>query len=854
MIDSVHIVHLDSPMGIDEREPLVSFSLRNETISADIRGFRVVCLDEESNEVFSALLEKADNSIPITGVDFASYRKYEVVVQALSENGDIIEAESAFFVTADMSHNLGTKAKWITYAETERFRKEILFVTGGLEDKTKESIQGLCHGMYFRKSFYFDKKIKQAYVSVCGLGFYHLYLNGKKIGDRYLDSPQTDYRTGALYSTFDITDLMSEQNVFLASLGNGRHIEAYGYEPAPRLFIYGIVRFEDGSEAYIRTDSSWLCNGGPIKENSIYEGEHYDARDELDGWEDASFDVTGWKKAKETSGYKLRAQMMPPIMVTQSIPPRDIVMKGSGRWIVDFGHNMSGIVELCFNDAPEGTKVLLHFSELLDDEGELLSATARDAATEDWYICKGGKRERFSPSFTYHGFRYAEVVDYPGILDSSNIIARVVHTSLKRIGYFKSTNPLLNRIHDMIQWSQRANVMSIPTDCPQREERMGWLGDVQLVSEQAICNFDMAAFYRKFLNDIELSQLENGALSDVTPPYWSLYPADPSWGGAYATIMWNLYFYYGDKQALCRHIDSLCRYADFLYEQTGGHLLHDFGKYGDWCPPACTYPKQTPLDITSNFFLMRDTKIVSEILSVLDDSRSKMYLDRFNDIKDAFNERFNNHGMYAFNKMSPIDRFGGMTSQVLPLALGIVPKEDEKRAVEILVDIINRRFDFHFDCGIVGIKYILPVLEKYGYSDVAYKLMTRKTYPSFGYMVEMGATTLWERWEFLAGKGMNSHNHVMFGSVDSWFYQYIGGIRPVAPNWSKVVISPSFIEDLEGASVSQETTRGVIRSSWFRRDGKVHLKVAFPLGMQVTVEAFGKSHVYANGGAFEFES
>ncbi|MDR3166555.1 MAG: glycoside hydrolase family 78 protein, partial [Treponema sp.] len=626
-------------------------------------------------------------------------------------------------------------------------------------------------------------------------------------------------------------------NACLASLGNGRQIEAYGFDPLPRMILCLYVRYGDGAVETLVSDDTWLCSAGPVKQNSIYEGETYDARDELRGWEEEAYDTGAWKPADAASGYPLEAQVLPPIRYTEQFRPRSLQKKPQGNWIVDFGQNLSGYVSLTIRNAEPGHTVKLHFSELLDEGGNLSTATTRRADTEDQYICRGEGPETFTPSFTYHGFRYAEIIDYPGVLQKEDLCAWVFHTDLERAGRFFCSHELLNRIHEIILWSQRANVMSIPTDCPQREERMGWLGDVQLVSEQAVYNFNMAAFYRKFLDDIRLSQREDGALSDVTPVYWSLYPADPAWGSAYATLLWNLYFYYDDRVSLVKHYPHLRRYVDFLFNQSEDGVLRGFGKYGDWCPPASTYPKQTPMDLSSSWFMLKDTKTTAEIAELIGNHRDAEELSqRAAYLTESFNRAFNDHGQYATTRMSPIDKQPGMTSQILPLALGIVPPEDEKRAVKLLLDALERRFDYHLDCGIVGTRYLFPVLEKYGYTEAAFKTLSQKTYPSFGYMVEQGATTLWERWEFLAGMGMNSHNHIMFGSVDSWFYRYLCGIIPLEPGWKRIAISPRFPSGINNACATLDTIRGTLGSEWKRTgDGTIELSVRLPPGIQAGI-------------------
>jgi alpha-L-rhamnosidase len=734
-----------------------------------------------------------------------------------------------------VSGTFDQKARWITWNGTEWFPPpKAAPAAENSEARLKDS---LAHGVYLRRGFELKGGVLNAWAAVCGLGYYHLYLNGRHVGDRILDPAQTDYHKRALYAVFDVKEYLAEGfNACLVSLGNGRQLEAYGFDPLPRMIFCLYVRYEDGTSETLVSDTTWRCSAGPVKQNSIYNGETYDARDELNGWEGETYDTTAWKPADPISGYPLAAQVLPPIRYTEQFRPRSLEKKSGGAWIVDFGQNLSGYVSLTIRNAEPGHTVKLRFSELLDEKGNLLTETASD--TEDRYICRGGTVETFTPSFTYHGFRYAEIVDFPGVLQKEDLRALVFHTDLERTGRFYCSHELLNRIHENILWSQRANVMSIPTDCPQRNERMGWLGDVQLVSEQAVYNFNMAAFYRKFLDDIRLSQREDGALSDVTPVYWPLYPADPAWGSAYATLLWKLYFYYDDTPSLVKHYPHVRRYTDFLFNLSKDGVLRDFGKYGDWCPPASTFPKQTPMDLSSSWFMLKDTKTAANIAEIIGkQSEAEELSKRAVCLTESFNRAFNDHGLYATTRMSPIDNHPGMTSQILPLALGIVPPEDEKRAVELLLEALERRFDYHADCGIVGIRYLFPVLEKYGYTEAVFQILSRKTYPSFGYMVEQGATTLWERWEFLAGKGMNSHNHIMFGSVDSWFYRYLCGIIPLEPGWKRISISPRFPSGINNACAALDTIRGPVGVEWKRTgEGLVELSVQMAPGIKAGIQ------------------
>jgi alpha-L-rhamnosidase len=838
-INDLRIEYLKNPLGIDTQKPLVTWKLQSDVQGDQQSGYRMICRTQNEHNVVldTGKVATTDNfSTALEHAALQSHGRYrmELIVYDKADKPSV-PMEATFSVGFLDSFN--DHASWITQPNPKRFIQDVLWVTGGLENSKVTDDQGLCHAIYLRKGFTIQKEVLDATLYVCGLGFNHTYINGQKVGTAVLDPAQTDYHKGALYSTYDVARLIREGfNACLFVLGNGRHIKAYGYDPKPRGIALIRITYGDGSIEEIPTDTTWLSSSGPIKENSIYEGEVYDARDELTGWDSQQFETSSWVHAEQIRGYPLSAQALPQITVTQTIAPVDIRRTPNNTWIIDFGQNMSALVKTIIRNGNQGHEISLRFSELLDQDGNLLTATTREANTEDRYICAGLPEEHWLPSFTYHGFRYAELVNYPGEPRIDDFKATVVHTELERTGWFSCSEPLINNIHSMIQWSQRANVMGIPTDCPQREERMGWLGDVQLVSEQAMFNFDMAAFYRKFLRDIKVSQTPEGALSDVTPVYWSLYPADPAWGTAYPTLLWGLYEQYGDISALEEHFEGVYAYVNFLYRQTKDGVLKDFGKYGDWCPPASTFPKQTPMDLTSSWFLYKDTLTVGKIARVLANLDVAHELEnRAELLLQAFNEAFNTKGQYITTKMSPIDRQAGMTSQVLPLALDMVPQQDQDKAFALLVDVIQRRFDYHIDTGIVGTRYLFDVLEGFGRPEIAYRMITQKTYPSWGYMLEMGATTLWERWEYLAGMGMNSHNHVMFGSVDAWFYKTLCGLKSLAPRWKEILARPYIPSQMKSAEARIDTPMGTVALSWQQSTDSVSIQLTVPVGSNLTL-------------------
>ncbi len=838
-INDIRIEYLHNPMGLDTRTPEISWKLASDRQGDRQTAYQLVVstADRLKTVLDTGKVLSAENRLRASGHEtWESHTRYLVELVVYDADGRMSASGTATFSIGFLDA-FGDHAQWITQPDPNRFSQTVLWVTGGLDGSKVNDAKGLCHGIYLRKAFEVTKEIREATLYVCGLGFNHTYLNGEKLGAAVLDPAQTDYHQGALYSTFDATPLLhTGYNAWMLVLGNGRHIKAYGYDPTPRGIGLLHIVHTDGSVSLVRTDESWLSSSGPILENSIYEGETYDARKAHAGWELEDFDTSSWKPAQRIEGYSLHAQTLPPVAVTETRAPVAMTRKPQGDWIIDFGQNMSALLEVVVRGAQPGRKLTLKFSELLDEEGNLLTATSREANTEDRYICAGNASETWLPSFTYHGFRFAQLSNYPGEPQIEDIRALVVHTALERVGQFTCSDPLLNRIHAMVQWSQRANVMGIPTDCPQREERMGWLGDVQLVSEQALYNYDMAAFYRKFLRDIKVSQTPEGTLSDVTPAYWPLYPADPAWGSAYPTLLWAMYSQYGAAAVLHEHFDGVRAYVDDLFRRTKEGVLRDFGKYGDWCPPASTFPKQTPIDVTSTWHLYKDTLTVRDICKVLGkENEYRQYAERTELLKESYNKAFNNHGQYATTRMSPIDKSAGMTSQTLPLALDLVPAADREKAEKLLVDVIQRRFDYHVDTGIVGTRYLFDVLDTLGRSDIALKIISQRTYPSWGYMLEMGATTLWERWEFLAGMGMNSHNHVMFGSVDAWFYKTLCGLAPLESRWSTISARPYIPTTLSSASASVDTPHGIVALAWKQDRQSIEIGMQVPVGAQLAL-------------------
>ncbi|MBA7647092.1 Alpha-L-rhamnosidase [subsurface metagenome] len=817
---------------------------------------------------------------------------YQILVAStrenlLNDNGDVwdsgkIESNKSVNVEYD-GKPLESKSTyywkvrwWDDEGQVSPFSEVTTFEMGLLTDDDWDAMW-IGGGDLLRTQFVIEGEVKQARAYVCGLGWYELRINGKKVGDHQLDPGQTDYDKLVLYSTYNVTDLLTEgENVIGVMLGSGRYAQDWSTEPpevlervksyknaSPKVILQLEIQLEDGSYRRVITDETWKVSKSPIVENDIYNGETYDGQLEKRGWDTPRYDDSEWKKAKvvEPPGGQLVSQAtLPPIKIIKAIQPVALTNPKSDVYVYDFGQNFTGWVRLTVS-GPRGTEVKLRHAEVLHPDGMINVIPNRSAKATDTYILKGEGIEVYEPRFTYHGFRYVEVTGYPGTPNLSTLQGVVVNSAVKPVGGFLCSNPLINSIHKNVLWTQLSNLMSVPTDCPQRNERMGWLGDAQLTAEEAIYNFDMAGFYTKWLRDIREAQEEDGSLPDVAPPYWLRYPADPPWGTTCIVIPWHLYLYYDDKRILEENYQLMKGWVNFLGTKNEGYIVK-YSKYGDWCPPGKYRPLDTPGELVSSWCYYHDALTLSNIARVLGKSTdAEKYAALSQSIKEAFNKEFLEEDYYGPSS-KVVDallrpdvypeperksyRKGLLctqTSNVLPLYMDMVPQNKKEAVLQNLFENVEIMHGCHLSTGILGTRYLLDTLTKYGRADLAYRLVIQTTYPSWGYMIREGATTLWERWEYLAGGGMNSHNHIMFGSVDTWFYKVLAGINqdPSAAGFKRVIIKPHIVGDLEHVSASVNTVLGLVSSSWMRGQNSLLLEVTLPVNSEgkVSVPVLG---------------
>jgi len=691
-----------------------------------------------------------------------------------------------------------------------------------------------------RKEFEATKPVRRAVVYYAGLGLSELYLNGAKVGDHVLSPGLTDYDKRVLYETFDVTrQLKQGRNAIRLWLGNGRYYAPRAQANTrnfayPKAILELDLEYEDGSREAVASDASWqLTTAGPIRANNEYDGEEYDARIEPN--------ASQWEPVQIVAppAGMLVSQMAEPLRVIETLHPKSLKELAPGVWIFDMGQNMVGWCRLTVA-GPNGTRVTLRHAETLNPDGSLYTANLRTARATDTYILKGEGKETWEPRFTYHGFRYVEMRGFPGRPTLASIEGRVVHDDMERSADFASSNDLLNQIHHNMFWGIRGNYRSIPTDCPQRDERQGWLGDRSQVSRSESYMFNVAAFYSKWESDLEDAQRPNGSVPVVAPNFWPFYYDDLTWPSTFLFVPGMLYEQYGDRRVLEREYPAMKKWMDHEHTfLTNGLMPKD--QYGDWCVPP-EDPKlihsKDPARITDKTLL--GTAYYYHLLQLM--ARYARMLDNESDatgyellasqVKEAFTRRY-------FRALEGKYDNGTQTSSILPLAFDMVPTDQRAAVIDSLLQKIEVESHGHVGTGLVGAQWLMRTLSDNGHADTAYQIATQKTYPGWGYMVAKGATTIWELWNGdTADPAMNSGNHVMqIGDLAVWMYEYLAGIRsdPEKPGFEHFLIHPYPAGDLSFVKASHESPFGKITSSWKRAAGKFTLDVTVPPNTSATV-------------------
>jgi alpha-L-rhamnosidase len=737
---------------------------------------------------------------------------------------------------------------------------------------------------YFRRSFQSNEKVKKATVYIIGLGHYELYVNGKTIGDQVLAEAPTDYTRSVLYNTFDVTrEIQKGKNVIGVVLGNGRFftmrpkykpkkIKEFGF---PKLLLQMEITYTDGSRKTIVSDGNWKFTAdGPIRSNNEYDGEEYDAKKELDGWKTAGYDDSNWMKPQLVAapGGRIEAQTNAPIKIMDTIKPVAIKLLKPGVWIMDMGQNMAGWVQMKVK-GQRGDRVTLRFAETLKPNGELNTANLRDAKATDIYTLKGGDEEVWHPVFVFHGFRYVGISGYPGTPKISDFEGQVVYDDMATIGHFETSDTLINRIYHNAFWGIRSNYKGMPVDCPQRNERMPWLGDRATGSLGESFIFDNENLYAKWLDDIQQAQKPDGSLPDVAPAYWNYYSDSMTWPGTYLLVADMLYNQFADKAPIQKHYASMKKWLDYMRQRYVKDSLMTKDKYGDWCMPPespVLIHSKDPSRITNGTLIA--TAYYYKMLTLMQrfanllhkPADAAAFAKLAGQTKVAFNRRFLDKKTFTYDNNT-------VTADLLPLYFGITPQADRQAVINSMTDkIVNVRHS-HISTGVVGTGWLMRGLTRFGRPDLAWHIATNTTYPGWGYMVTQGATTIWELWNgSTADPRMNSRNHVMLlGDLVTWFYQDLAGIKAGAPGFKTIIMKPVAVSGLDSVKASYQTPYGPVKSSWKKQAGSfswaimvppnTHADVYLPLrGSKVTengkrLNAGKNGEVKVGSGEYDFE-
>ena len=686
-----------------------------------------------------------------------------------------------------------------------------------------------------RRAFRVDDQVRSARLYVTSLGLYELYLNGQRVGDQFFTPGWTSYRRRLQYQTYDVTALLRPgANAVGAMLGDGWYRGNLGFFGQRNLYGRRLalraqleIRYESGRTERVVSDSDWKTTAGPVLASDIYGGETYDARREPGGWASAPYDDREWAAVAlvDPPASTIVASLSPPVRRVRELRPVDIRRAPSGETVFDLGQNFTGWARLSVR-GPAGTTVTLRFGEVLDRDGSLYTANLRAAGQTDRYTLRGGSREVYEPHFTFHGFRYVAARGLPDPPDSATITGIALSSDLTQTGTFVTSDSLLNRLQQNIVWGQRSNFLDVPTDCPQRDERLGWTGDAQVFARTAAFNMDVAGFFAKWLSDLAADQDKSGSVPWVIPnPLGgdsTEFAGTAGWSDAAVIIPWTMYLTYGDRRVLEHQYPSMRAWVDYARRRAGTDLIWQPGwQFGDWLALHSddpSYPGATTgTDLIATAFLAHSADLVSRTATVLGRKEdAAAYSALFRAVRDAFNREF----------VSMTGRVGENTQTAYTLALtfDLLPDSLGPAASDRLAQDVEARE--HLTTGFLGTPYLLHVLGATGHVPLAFKLLTQRTYPSWLYPITRGATTMWERWDGIRpdssfqDPGMNSFNHYAFGAVGDWMYQNIGGIDvdPAAPGYRRSRIAPRPGAGLTSASASLETVYGTLVSAW-RLDG-----------------------------------
>jgi alpha-L-rhamnosidase len=816
-----------NPLGLDVTAPRFSWQLSSPKTNVMQTAYEIrVALDQASltkNPVWQSGRVESDQSlyVPYRGPALKSRQRYYWQVRTWDNQKNASSwSEVRYWETGLLTASDWT-AQWIR--------------SGFAEDTVNGPVPML------RKSFDLKKDIQSARAYITAKGLYEAHLNGKRIGNGYLTPGWTSYKNRIQYQVYDVTPIITRgNNTIGALLGNGwfrgplaweKNNGIYGDKTA--LLFQLEVTYTDGSKEIVVSDGSWKTSLGPVRSSEIYHGEVYDAQREKQGWMQNGFNDSGWKTVEVAQDPKdnLIATYGPLITKHETFKPVKILKTPKGELVADFGQNLVGLLQIKVK-GKAGDKITIHHAEVLDKDGNFYLDNMRAARQEIVYTCKGGSDETYEPHLTFMGFRYVRIQGFPGELKPENLVATALYSDMAPTGTFSCSHPLINQLQHNIEWGQKGNFLDVPTDCPQRDERLGWTGDAQVFSRTAAYNMNVASFFTKWLKDIAADQREDGAVPFVIPNVLGKDAvASAGWADAATIIPWNMYRAYGDIRFLENQYESMKKWTGYMEKNSKDHLWNTGFHFGDWLfyrPFDDNDGRSAVTDkylIAQAFFIHSTQLMINTAKALGKDEDEKRYSILLNDLKNAFIKEY----------LTPNGRLvsSTQTAYVLALNFDILPDDLRAQAAAKLTENV-KSYGNHLTTGFLGTPYLCHVLTRFGYTDVAYALLLQETYPSWLYPVKMGATTIWERWDGIKPDGtfqtpgMNSFNHYAYGAIGDWMYRTITGLQEAAPGYKKILIAPQPGGTLTHATAELQTPYGLAKSSWKLENGLIKMDMVVP--------------------------
>lgn len=817
------------------RHPVFSWGAEHSGRGQRQSAYKITVFDDEKQYWNSGWVATQEQSAKYNGADLPSVRELQWELKLKDAEGRKSEAARAVFRTALFEQ---WPADWIT----------------------APFVQEEGRAIYFIRQFRIDKAVKDAVLCVCGIGYHQATVNGAPASDCVLEPVHANYARHCYYTMHTVTDtLVPGKNSLGVIVGNGwrRNDGAYLHIAAQPVAFFGtpqltaalFIRYTDGTSDMVATDTRWRCTKGAIVYNHLFNGEIYDSNCDKDGWDLPWFDL------EQTEGVVLadsvgvlKPQAIEPIRIQKKIRPVFWRMSGDGAYILDFGENMAGFAEIRLPaGTPRGTKIVMQYGEMLDDAGELFTAPLRSAKARDVYI-SGAHNETvqvYRPAFTYHGFRYLRIEGWPCVLDCSDVTACAIYSDVDNASRFRCGNSLINDIYRCILRTERSNILGIATDCPQRDERQGWLNDATVRFEKLAYEFDVGALLPKLIEDIAAEQLPDGAIGCTAPFVYGTKPADPVCSSFLIAAM-EAYMHTGNLCVIKDNYPAFRAWNEVLRKHSENGIV-SYSNYGDWAGPedCCAGPEDahsivTPGLLMSTGYHYLNYKLLARFAELLQDPiEHERNIAEAKRVQRAFLDKW-------FCSGDGTVATGSQGCQAFALWLGILPEQHRKAAAEKLHRAVKDA-GYRVTTGNLTTRYLFDMLTEYGYVEDAWRLMTRTAYPSLGYMLQHEATTIWERFELKRTDNMNSHNHPMYGAVSLWFYKYLAGVRPMEPGWKTLLVAPYIPEHLSYVQTQIETVRGMVSVKWCKRFGKLTLQVGIPFGSRGVISFAGRETMVGSG-------